>query len=176
MSRNFSVHEAIDIVEAVLLTVLMICAVLFTLTRLDGIPRSTPLTHGLILAAGVIATRIIARVTAGEDHDLPEYQSRSDNIILIGANRTAASFIQMLRAYAPRRQPVIALLDDGQRNDRPGCFGCAGPCNAAGTRRDRERVCRARRDRPARDHRGRGRFAHASDPARDREHLREKAN
>src|SRR6266540_776315 len=46
MTRYFSVHEALDIVEAVLFAELMTFAVLFTLTRLDGIPRSIPLVHG----------------------------------------------------------------------------------------------------------------------------------
>ena len=46
MTRYFSVHEALDIAEAVLLAQLMTCAAFFTLTRLDGIPRSMPLIHG----------------------------------------------------------------------------------------------------------------------------------
>ena len=50
-------------------------------------------------------------MTSAGDYGSPEYQNRADNIILIGANRVASSFIQLLRAYAPRRQPVIALLD-----------------------------------------------------------------
>lgn len=112
LNRNFSLQEAIDIVEAVVLIILMTCAVLFTLTRLDGIPRSTPLTHGLILGAGLIVIRTVGRMMSGGDHELPDYHSRTDNIILIGANRVATAFIQMLKAYAPRRQPVIALLDE----------------------------------------------------------------
>ena len=112
INRNFSVQEGIDIVEAVLLTVLMSCAVLFTVARLDGIPRSTPLAHGLILAGGLIVTRIIVRMMSNDDYELPEHHNRADNIILIGANRVASTFIQMVRAYAPRRQPVIALLDE----------------------------------------------------------------
>src|SRR5215468_10360544 len=42
MTRYFSVHEAIDVAEAVLFAQLMTCLVLFSLTRLDGIPRSMP--------------------------------------------------------------------------------------------------------------------------------------
>src|SRR4051794_29325442 len=47
MTRYFSVHEALDIAEAVLFAELMTFAALFTLTHLDGIPRSMPLIHGL---------------------------------------------------------------------------------------------------------------------------------
>ena len=46
-NRNFSVQEAIDIVEAILFAMLLTCALLFTITRLNGIPRSTPLIHGV---------------------------------------------------------------------------------------------------------------------------------
>ena len=55
MTRNFSVQAALDIAEAVLFAELMTCAALFTLTRLDGIPRSMPLIHGLLLAGGLMA-------------------------------------------------------------------------------------------------------------------------
>src|SRR6516162_4508343 len=55
MTRNFSVHEALDIVEAVLFVELMTCAAMFTITRLDGIPRSMPFIHGMLLAGGLIA-------------------------------------------------------------------------------------------------------------------------
>ena len=68
MTRYFSVHEALDVAEAVLFAELMTCTVLFTLTRLDGIPRSTPLTHGLLLAAGLLAARIVVRIVrSGHD-------------------------------------------------------------------------------------------------------------
>ncbi|MEJ2379523.1 MAG: sugar transferase, partial [Pseudolabrys sp.] len=58
ISRNFSIQEAIDIIEAVLFTELMTCAALFTFAWLNGIPRSTPFIHGALLAAGLIAARI----------------------------------------------------------------------------------------------------------------------
>jgi hypothetical protein len=57
MTRYFSVHEALDIAEAV------------TLTRLDGIPRSIPLVHGLLLAVGPLAARVFVRIMAREDND-----------------------------------------------------------------------------------------------------------
>src|SRR4029077_18963260 len=112
MTRYFSVHEALDIVEAVLFAELMSFAVLFTLTRLDGIPRSMPLVHGLLLAFGLLAARVFVRIVASEDNEPPGYHRRRERIILIGANPFASSFIQLLRAYAPDQQRVIAALDE----------------------------------------------------------------
>ena len=112
MTRYFSVHEALDIAEAALFTELMTFVSLFTLTRLDGIPRSMPLTHGLLLAGGLIAARMVVRVVFSEDNEPPHHQCRRERIILIGANRFASSFIQLLNAYAPQQQRVIAVLDE----------------------------------------------------------------
>jgi lipopolysaccharide/colanic/teichoic acid biosynthesis glycosyltransferase len=111
MTRYFSVHEALDIAEAVLLAQLMTCAALFTLTRLDGIPRSMPLIHGLILVAGLIAARLVVRIVLSPREESQNYHSRRERMILIGANRFASTFIQLLRAY-DQRQSVIAVLDE----------------------------------------------------------------
>jgi len=111
MTRYFSVHEALDIAEAALFTELMTFVTLFTLTRLDGIPRSMPLTHGLLLAAGLIAARMVVRIVFSEDKEPLDYHYRRERIILIGANRFASSFIQLLKAYAPTHEPVVAVLD-----------------------------------------------------------------
>jgi lipopolysaccharide/colanic/teichoic acid biosynthesis glycosyltransferase len=111
MTRHFSVHEALDIAEAVLVAELLTFVVLFTVTRLDGIPRSMPLTHGLLLLTGLIAARLVMRVVLGTGDERQDHQSRHERIILIGANRFASSFVQLLQAYAPNQQPVIAVLD-----------------------------------------------------------------
>jgi FlaA1/EpsC-like NDP-sugar epimerase len=59
MPRYFSIHNAVDIARAVIFAELMICMALFVLTRLDGVPRSTPSfiarmnPSNIISAAGV---------------------------------------------------------------------------------------------------------------------------
>jgi lipopolysaccharide/colanic/teichoic acid biosynthesis glycosyltransferase len=40
------------------------------------------------------------------------YHNRRERIIVIGANRFASSFIQLINAYAPQQRPVIAVLDE----------------------------------------------------------------
>lgn len=111
VTRHFSAHEVLDIAEAVLFAQLLTYGLLFTLTRLDGIPRSVPLYHGLLLAAGLIFARIVTRV-GNTERRASDYQLRRERIIVIGANRLAASFISMLRAYAPNQEGVVAVLDE----------------------------------------------------------------
>jgi len=115
ITRHFSVHEAIDIAETVLFVELMTFISLFTLNRFDGIPRSIPLSHGMLLAAGLFAVRILFRIVGQEDDPPREYRLCGDRMILIGATPVASSFIRLLNACAPDRQHVIAVLD-GDRN------------------------------------------------------------
>lgn len=113
MSYLFSVHDALEVAKAVVLSEFVTFVVLFSVTRLDGIPRSTPLIHALLLAAGLVSARAFVRMTYSE-RDLPaqDGQSRSENIIVIGSNRLSALYVNLLRAYAPEQYHVIALLDD----------------------------------------------------------------
>jgi hypothetical protein len=112
MTRHFSFQDVIDVAEAVLFAQLLTCGVLFTWSRLDGIPRSAPLIHGVLLAAGLLGARLVMRIIAGGTEPAPTYLDRHERIIVIGSNRFAAAFIQLLRAYAPQREPVIAVLDE----------------------------------------------------------------
>src|SRR5260370_41794515 len=107
MTRYFSVHEALDIAEAALFTELMTFVSLFTLTRLEGIPRSMPLTHGLLLAAGLIAARMVMRVVFSEGKEAQDYHSRRGRNILIRANLFASSFMQLLKGCTHRHGAVM---------------------------------------------------------------------
>ena len=109
ITRYFSLHEAIDIVETALFVELMTFVTLFTLNRFDGIPRSIPLAHGLLLAAGLLTIRILFRIS--EHENTPAYQSCAERLILIGANPAGSFFIHLLNACIPNRQHVIAALD-----------------------------------------------------------------
>src|SRR5262245_8869831 len=106
MTRYFSVHEALDVAEAVLFAQLMTCAVLFTFVRLDGIPRSMPLIHGLLLAAGLLAARIVVRIALSDRDEAQDYRTTRERIIIIGANRLDAYLIQLLRAVSARQQTM----------------------------------------------------------------------
>jgi len=118
VSRFFSVHDAWNVVRAVASAELMTCLVLFTLTRLENIPRSTPVIHALILCAGLIAIRAIARlreVDSGIEAPAPHHGA--EQIIIIGATKLSFLFMKFLAAYCPGERRVTALLDS------PGMVG-----------------------------------------------------
>jgi lipopolysaccharide/colanic/teichoic acid biosynthesis glycosyltransferase len=113
ITRYFSLHETLDIAEAVLFAELTTFVVLFTVTRLDGIPRSIPLIHGPLLAVGLIAARLFMRGLLSAIDEPQDFRCRPQRIIIIGANRFATDFVRMLQAYAPQHKSVVAILDDG---------------------------------------------------------------
>ena len=112
MARYFSVHDAIDIVKAVLFAEFMIVIVLFTFTRLQGIPRPTPLIHALILTAGLVGARTLVRLFHNEARVMKgRSRNASEHIIMIGATRLSSLYIKMLATYFPGQHQVIGVLD-----------------------------------------------------------------
>lgn len=113
MTHLFSVHDAIEVAKAVLLSEFATCLVLFSVTRLDGVPRSTPLIHALILSSGLVIARAFVRMMHIEEPaPAANGANATEHIIVIGSNRLSSLYIDFLHAYAPNRHRVIAALDD----------------------------------------------------------------
>jgi len=116
MTPLFAVHDAIEIAKAVLVSEFVTCLVLFSATRLDGVPRTTPLIHALLLAAGMVIARAYLRMMSTDTPPLgrngPSGDEDAEHIIVVGSNRLSSLYIEFLHAYAPGRQRVIAILDD----------------------------------------------------------------
>jgi lipopolysaccharide/colanic/teichoic acid biosynthesis glycosyltransferase len=113
ISRYFSVHDVFNIIKAALSSGLMTSLVLFTFTRLEGIPRTTPILQFLILVAGLVTARTVMML---RDHNEPESgenleHALAEHIIIIGTNRLSSLYIKFLNAYAPKQRRIIAVLD-----------------------------------------------------------------
>ena len=112
--RYICVNDLLNIVKAVLGAELMTAIVLFTVTRLEGIPRSVPAIHALILGAGLLAYRVgNLSSQRGWPADQPR-RAASENVILIGLNDWSVLVMKYLQAHAPKRR-LIALLDEDPR-------------------------------------------------------------
>lgn len=114
--RYFSASDALDLAKAVVVGELLTAIVLFSFTRLDGVPRSVPAIHALMLGASLFAARAFARFV--DSRHQQSGQKRPDvkeHIILIGVSDLSALFIQFLQTVAPGRREVIALLDPEPR-------------------------------------------------------------
>jgi lipopolysaccharide/colanic/teichoic acid biosynthesis glycosyltransferase len=126
IARYISVSDLLDIAKVVLAGELMTATVLFAVTRLEGIPRSVPAIHALILGAGLIAYRGLAYRglayrglvnLAGKQgrHTDQLRRATKENVILIGLNDWSVLLMKYLQAQAPERRRVIALLDEDPR-------------------------------------------------------------
>lgn len=112
----FSVHDALDLAKAVLTAELLTCAIMFSMTRFDGVPRSAPAIHALILGGGLFAMRVLAHV-ADKNRKLSSRprQSVSEHIILIGLNDLAGLFLKLIDAVGSGGRSVVGLLDENPR-------------------------------------------------------------
>jgi lipopolysaccharide/colanic/teichoic acid biosynthesis glycosyltransferase len=106
-----SVQDVLDILRTVACIELATCTFLFLLTRLDGIPRSTPIIHGMLLVAGVFAVRTMLGRKHRKTHQVDDAMDAGCTI-LIGANRLAGCFIRLLNADASDKTRVSAVLDE----------------------------------------------------------------
>jgi lipopolysaccharide/colanic/teichoic acid biosynthesis glycosyltransferase len=114
MSRFFSVHDVISVSGAVTTTVAATSVALFTFTRLDGIPRSTPLIYAFVLGGSLILGRAFHRVLATEREKgfSAEKPDQLRNVVIIGANRFSALATKLIGSQIPATTRVVAFLDD----------------------------------------------------------------
>jgi lipopolysaccharide/colanic/teichoic acid biosynthesis glycosyltransferase len=114
MSRFFSVHDALAATGAVATAVAASSVTLFVFTRLDGVPRSTPVICGLVMLSGLLFARILARIAHSGDWAVDSQFQPSEprrRILLVGVDRFAAIAIKLIDSQRPRSSEVVAALD-----------------------------------------------------------------
>ncbi|WP_246721852.1 sugar transferase [Methylosinus sp. H3A] len=116
MGQFFSVRDAFAVCGASACAVASSCAILFAFTRLEGVPRSTPLIYGLVLSACMIAIRMAARAhhkdlwpKGGLDSGGREADPR--RVIVVGVDRFASAAIKLTDFLRPRKTQIVAALD-----------------------------------------------------------------
>jgi FlaA1/EpsC-like NDP-sugar epimerase len=118
MSHLFSVNDVLAVCGAVMTTVASSSLTMFVLTRMDGVPRSTPLIYALVLGAGLVLARTMAGVSLGEastNEELEEAPAltpeHARRILIIGADRFAGATIKLVSCQRPRTTLIVAALD-----------------------------------------------------------------
>jgi lipopolysaccharide/colanic/teichoic acid biosynthesis glycosyltransferase len=114
--RFLSVKDLMDVAKAVLGSEVMTATALFTVSRLDGIPRSVPAIHALSLGAGLICYRGLANVSDKRRRYADRLRRAiSDNVIVIGLNDWSVLIMKYLQSHALEGRRIIALLDEDPR-------------------------------------------------------------
>jgi len=118
IAHQFSVHDALEVTKAVVVTELLSLLVLFAAVRLEGIPRSTPIIHALFLASGLVMYRVLRKRRHDDQlqNATPEQSEIAECIVMIGSTRLASLYIRMVGTYSPQKCKFVAILDDNPRN------------------------------------------------------------
>jgi lipopolysaccharide/colanic/teichoic acid biosynthesis glycosyltransferase len=114
LAKFFSFYDAIQIAKASTCAVAATAVMLFTLTRLEEIPRSIVPIHFLILTATLVGGRLIRR-TIAQRHDLgiaPGDAQAERSVIIVGAGQLAQFYIRLLDSVAADHRRIAAILDD----------------------------------------------------------------
>ena len=92
---------------------------LFIFTRLDGIPRSTPLIFAMVLGMLLAVGRGFYRFATGATQDRKAAAiSRPDqlrNFVVVGVDRFSALFVKLVASQTPPTSRVVALLDESPK-------------------------------------------------------------
>jgi lipopolysaccharide/colanic/teichoic acid biosynthesis glycosyltransferase len=110
--RYFSVDDIFDIAKAVVLAGSLTAAVLFSFTRLEGIPRSTFFIHGLILTTALVAARLTLAHFEHRHRGAIRHPSKTKYVVVIGSNYLSSAFIKWLETNEIEPKQVMAILDD----------------------------------------------------------------
>src|SRR6516164_3697437 len=110
--RYFSVNDIFDIAKAVVVAELVIAAVMFSFTRLEGIPRSTLFIHALILATALVAARMTIAHFEHRQRAAIRHPSKTRYVVVIGSNYLSSALIKWLETNEIEPKQVMAVLDD----------------------------------------------------------------
>ncbi len=112
--RYASLPDLFNITRAVSLTVLVFLPVMFVLTRLEALPRSTLLIDWFVLIALLGGPRLAYRLfkDRGLDHIFERVKRQSVPVLLISAKDGADTFIREMRRDPRAVYRVVGVLAD----------------------------------------------------------------
>ncbi|MDR3448868.1 MAG: sugar transferase [Alphaproteobacteria bacterium] len=118
LSRFFSTDDIWSVLAATCAIIAGSSVTLFVINRLEGIPRSTPVIYGLVLAGGLLGGRALARMARTErwfDTEAKEATPHVRRVIVVGVDSFASIVIKLTDFQQPRTTQVVAALDRRER-------------------------------------------------------------
>jgi O-antigen biosynthesis protein WbqV len=112
--RYASLQDLLTVSRAVLVTLLIFYGAMFLFLRLEGVPRSVPLIHLLLLIAMLGGPRFAYRIAKDRrlGLDITLAGPPKVPVLLIGANDIAELFIRESRRNPRAGYHVVGLVDD----------------------------------------------------------------
>jgi len=115
--RYASMQDVVILSRATLLLIVCFYLILFLFVRLEGIPRSVPVIHGLLLLLLLGGPRFVYRMVKDRrlGFDLTLAAPAKVPVLLIGANDAAELFIRETRRNPQAAYHVVGLVDEDDR-------------------------------------------------------------
>ena len=112
--RYASVDDLLQITRAVTFTVLVFVLLLFLITRLESLPRSSPAINWFVLIGLLGGPRLVYRVfkDRGVGAFLNRAEMRRIPVLLVGARDGAELFIRAMASDPAAGYRVVGLIDD----------------------------------------------------------------
>jgi lipopolysaccharide/colanic/teichoic acid biosynthesis glycosyltransferase len=113
ISRFFSIRDAWELLKACILIAALSAVASFLLTRLEEAPRSIPILHFMVLAFGLLGTRLLLRLrgTHLETRSMNAGE-KVEHVVIVEASRLAWFFSTMVEELAPGGYQIVAILDE----------------------------------------------------------------
>lgn len=112
--RYASLDDMINIVKASTLTILIFLPLLFLITRLDSLPRSTLFINWLVLMALLGGPRIVYRII--KDRSVQAVLARDGKrripVLLVGAGDAAELFLRSIARAPDGNYRAVGIIDD----------------------------------------------------------------
>ncbi len=112
--RYVSINELTTLARVVTLSIVLTYAALFLMQRLEGIPRSLPLLHWMVLGALLSIPRVLYRHTRESGVQRAHMEGAPIYVIIAGANDHAEAFIRTLQRGTAMPYQVVAIVDRKQ--------------------------------------------------------------
>ncbi|MCW2283828.1 lipopolysaccharide/colanic/teichoic acid biosynthesis glycosyltransferase [Rhodoblastus acidophilus] len=117
LTRYFSVNDLKMVLAATFCTVALSAMALFLANRLEGVPRSTPLIYGLVLAAGLLGGRGLSRHSPFRvpSSSVKPERHHLRRVVLVGIDRFVEIVIKLTDCQNPRTTQIVAAVDPRER-------------------------------------------------------------
>lgn len=110
MWRFTSSSELASLMLAVAVVVLVGTLALFTISRLDMMPRSVPPMHWALAVVAMGGSRLMARYVFGPERQV-QYSALKQHVVVVGACHTAELYFQFIKRIVQHQVVVEGVLD-----------------------------------------------------------------
>jgi lipopolysaccharide/colanic/teichoic acid biosynthesis glycosyltransferase len=118
--RFSSPIDVARVIAGVLVIVLLAMALAFIFNRMENVARALPILQAMLMATALGGIRVAMRVRHARRSrarkPTPDYETRQENVLLVGVNPISELFLRSVEEYAPGRVKVFGILGPSERH------------------------------------------------------------